>query len=135
MRRQLGFYLKSVAALTAVVAQRIYQQRAPTGAVTPYVVYSINGGTPNYDTDGEDGNERLIVEIESSGVSIAQADSANIEVRKAMDIQFQLIGDTGDQEYLMATTRQSEFDNFDLFDGSQQGVRTITTTYELSYKE
>ena len=53
----------------------------------------------------------------------------------SLDIQNQKIGDTGNQEELMSTTLETEFYDDDLFDGSEDGVRIVTQTYTISYKE
>jgi len=66
MRTQLGFYLKGFAGLSAVVSDRVYQQRSPTGAVLPYVVFSFQGRDPNYDQQGIDGNDIILQSLSIS---------------------------------------------------------------------
>jgi len=135
MRKQLVFYLKNFPGLNALNGDRVYAQRAPTSASLPYVTITVEGLDPDYYQNGEDGRQLQTFNIISNGATLAAAADAALQVKKALNIQQQQIGDTGKKEFLFSTTMLGEFDNFDLFDGSQEGVRKVEQTFNISYKE
>ena len=135
MRVQLYDILSNYAALTSIVGDRIYPQRVPISDALPYVVFTVTDRNVSYDQGGYDKYNHIFVDIESCGVTIAQADSVAKEVFNALAVQNQEVGPTGDKEQLCATTLLSESDDFYLFDGSEDGVRSILQTYEITYLE
>jgi len=135
MRRQLVFYLKSFAGISGIVSERVYPQRAPQGALLPYVTVTVSGRDVSYDQDGADGYNHQFFDIKSNASTLKEAADLSYQVEQAMKIQQTFIGDTGDQEQLASTDLVGEFDDFDLFDDSQQGQRIVMLTYNVSYKE
>ena len=135
MRTQLYDRLSNFAGLTALVGDKIYPQRVPTSDALPYVVFDVIDREASYDQAGYADYNKLLVEISSCGVSIAQCDSVAKQVFAALNIINTEIGATGDKEELCAAYLLSESDNFFLFDGSQDGVREITQTYQITYLE
>ncbi len=135
MRKQLAFYLRNFPGLSALVGDRVYPQRAPTSAQAPYVVLKLSDDQSFYDQDGIYDYQHQNFDIECNGETIGSAADVNTQVKQALKIQNILIGDTGKQEYLNTTTLLGGFDNFDLFDGSQVGIRTVTLTFRITYKE
>lgn len=135
MRAQLVHYLKSFAGLSALVGSNIFPQRAPTADAAPYVTIKVVDRDPSYDQDGADGYNQQFFEINSNGETLLDAVDVSYQIEQAMKIQNTIIGDVGETELLRSTTLLSESDNFDLFDGSQEGIRTVTTTYRISYTE
>jgi len=126
--------LSNFAGLTALVSDRIYPQRATSDAL-PYVVFDVIDREASYDQAGYADYNKLLVEISSCGVLIAQCDSVAKQVFAALNIINTQIGAVGDKEELCATYLLSESNNFFLFDGSQDGVREITQTYQITYLE
>ena len=135
MREELYYLVSNTAALTALTGDRIYPQRVPTTDALPYVDFTLTDRSANYDQDGYDNYNSAIVVINSSTTTLLSAVNVAAEVFTALNIQNQLIGDTGNKQELCSTTLETESDNFDLLDGSEDGVRTITQTYTISYLE
>jgi hypothetical protein len=135
MRIQVYDYLSNFAGLTALVSTRIYPQRVPTGKSYPYLSYSFDGRTPSYDQDGFDKWNSRIITFNCVGSTLKEASDVSNQVFNAWDIQFQEIGPLGNKIYLHSTTLQSDFDDDDLFDGSEDGTRIVTQTYSIRYKE
>lgn len=135
MRQAIQFYLQGFAALTAIVSARIFPQRAPTGTALPYLTFIVTGQDPDYDQGGFNGYIHNTFEFHCNGATLKDSILLSQALFSALEIQNTVIGDTGFQSFLRSTTQQSEFDNFDLFDGSQEGVRIVTTTYDISNQE
>ena len=135
MRRQLVFYLKNYPGISAIVSSKVYPQRAPQGTTLPYITVTVSGRDASYDQDGADGYNHQFYDIKSNASTLKQAADLSYQVEQAMKIQQTFIGDTGDQEQLASTDLIGEFDDFDLFDDSQQGQRVVMLTYNVSYQE
>lgn len=135
MREQLFFLLNNTAALTTLIGDRIYPQRVPTSDGLPYIDFTFTDRLSSYDQDGYDKYNQAIVVINCNGPTLSSAVNVGKEVFTALEIQNLLIGDTGNQEELCSTTLETESDNFELNDGSEDGVRTLTQTYTISYLE
>lgn len=135
IREQLYFYLQNFAGLTALIGSNIFPQRIPTGKTLPNVSFEFAGRDPQYFQAGLDDSNEVVVIIDSHGSTMASAVDVADQVFTALDIQIQTFGDTGNTVYLHSTTLESESDDFDLVDGSEDGVRTITQTYTIRYKE
>lgn len=135
MREQLYYYLDNYAGLTSLIASRIYPQRVPTGAALPYVNFTFEGRTPEYDQDGLDGENEVTVQFDCCGSTLGSAVNVAAQVYAALAIQNDAtFGELGNYVTLYSTTLETEFDNFDLFDGSEDGTRIVTQTYTLRYK-
>ena len=134
MREQLYYYLQNYAGLTALIGARIYPQRVPTGAALPAVDFSFSGRSPEYDQDGLDGENEVTVDFSCNADTLGEAVTIAAQLYAAMNIQMQAFGEGGNTVYLYSTTLQGEFDNFDLFDGSEDGARIVTQTYTIRYK-
>ena len=134
MRKQLYYTLNNTAALTAIVGDRIYPQRVPKSDATPYVVFVVSGSASTYQQDGYTGYKKVTVDISCVGSSIAECQSVADEVFIALNITNTQIGDTGDKIDLDAIYLETESDDFFLFDGSEDGVRTIDQTYTINYR-
>ena len=135
MRRQLYYLLSNTAALTALVGDRIYPQRVPTSDGLPYVDFEFTDRVTDYDQDGYDNYNMAIVVINSNAATLLAASNVAAEIFTALNIQNVLVGEVGSQEELCSTTLETEIDNFELNDGSEDGIRTITQTYTISYME
>ena len=134
MRKQIYHTLNNTAALTAIVSDRIYPQRVPKSDATPYVVFDITGRTDGYNQDGNNGYIQKTFDVVCAGSSIAECESVADEVFTALDIKNTQIGDTGDKIDVDSIKLDTESDDFFLFDGSEDGVRTITYTYTIYYR-
>jgi len=134
MRVQLYDYLTNYAGLTALVSTRIYPQRVPTGKALPTLSYTFDGRTPEYDQSGVDGTQRVTVEFNCNAATLGEAVDISNQIYAAFNIQMTEIGPLGNKVYLHSATLLNEFDNFDLFDGSEDGARIVTMTYEIIYK-
>jgi len=135
MRTQLYYQLSNTAGLTAVVSDRIYPQRVPKSDATPYVVFDVIDREANYQQSGYNSFNKMIVEISSVGTSISECVSVRDQVFTALDTEHAEWGDTGDKVQMHSIKLLTESDNFFLFDGSEDGIREITQTYELNYTE
>ena len=136
MRQQLYYHLQNDAGLTALVGTRIYAQMAPTGATKPYIVFTFTGMESEYEQTRRIPYRKDTVELLIAGTTIASIEPIAHAVNDALDIQVTNIGDLlGTQERVNATTFLSEFDNFDLVDGSEDPIYTITQTYQINYQE
>jgi len=135
MRQAIQFYLLSVAALTSLVGTRIFPQRAPTGTALPYLTYIVTAQDPDYDQGGFNGYIHNSFEFNSNGATLKDSINVNQALFDALAIQNTVIGDTGKTQFLRSTTQISLFDNFDLFDGSQEGTRIITSTFDITNLE
>lgn len=135
MREQLYFHLVNTAALTALTSTRIYPQRAPTSDSLSYIDFEFTDRITNYDQDGYDKYNQAIVVINCNAPTLSGAVDIGKEVFTALNIQNVLIGEAGNQEELCSTTLETESDDFDLNDGSEDGLRTLTQTYTISYLE
>jgi hypothetical protein len=135
MREQLYYYLKNFTGLTALVGTRIYPQRVPTGKALSTLSYTVSGRIPEYDQDGLDGENEVTVEFNCNaptlGAAVAIADQVFLSMAIQNDAAF---GETGNTVSLYSTTCETEFDNFDLVDGSEDGTRIVTQTYTIRYK-
>jgi len=135
MREQLFYYLSNFAGLTALVSTRIYPQRVPTGKALPTLSYTVTGRTPEYDQDGLDGENEVTVEFHCNAPTLGQAVAVADQVFLSMAIQNDAaFGEAGNVVTLYSTTCETEFDNFDLVDGSEDGTRIVTQTYSIRYK-
>ena len=134
MRVQLYDYLTNYAGLTALVSTRIYPQRVPTGKALPTLSYTFEGRTPEYDQDGSDGAQTVTVEFNCNAATLSEAVDISNQLYSALDIQLTEIGPLGNKVYLSSARLLTEYDNADLFDGSEDGARIVTMTYELRYK-
>ena len=135
MREQLIFQLENFSGLNSLISGRAFAQRAPTSALLPYVTLTVDGLEPDYDQDGEDGYHEQIFTINSNGATLRSAVDVANQVKAALKLQQIDIGDTGNKQFLYSVTFLGEIDNFDLFNGSQSGVRFITQTYSITFKE
>ena len=135
MREQLFYHLDNTAALTSLIGDRIYPQRVPTSDALPYIDFEFTDRFTGYDQDGYDNYNHAIVVINSSGATLSDAVDVAKQVFVALDIQNVLIGEALNQEELCSTTLETEIDNDELNDGSEDGVRTLTQTYIISYME
>ena len=135
MREQLYYHLANTAGLTALVSSRIYPQRIPTGSALPYVGFTFDSRAASYDQDGYDNYNSISVTIQSAAATLGEAVAVAKQVFLALNIQNTLIGEALNQETLCSTTLESETDNFDLFDGSEDGVREAVQTYTITYLE
>ncbi len=136
MREQLYYLLDNTAAITSLVASRIYPQRVPTSAVLPYIDYEFTDRSAKYDQAGYDDYNHATVVINSNAATLLDAVNLSKQVKIALDIQNVLIGDAAaTQEELCSTTLETEFDSDELNDGSEDGVRILTQTYTISYME
>ena len=134
MREAIYYYLSNFAGLTSLVGSRIYPQRVPTGKGLPYLSFTLSNRQPNYDQDGYDEWNTVFFEFECVATTLKEASDVANQLFNAWDIQFQDIGDTT-KIYVHSTTLESDFDDDDLFDGSEDGYRKITQTYSIRYKE
>jgi hypothetical protein len=134
MRKQLYHTLNNTAALTAIVSDRIYPQRVPKSDATPYVVFDINGRVDSYDQSGNDGFIQKSFDTVCAGSTIAECESVADEVFAALNIKNTQIGDVGDKIDIDSIKLDSESDDFFLFDGSEDGVRTITYSWTIYYR-
>ena len=136
MREQLYYHLKNDAGVSALVGSRVYPQLAPTKGSKPYIVFTFTGMTSSYEQTGRIPYRKDTVEIMCASPTISQLESIAQAVNDALDIQLTNIGDPlGTQERVTATTFLSEYDDFDLVDGSEDPVYTITQQYEINYQE
>jgi hypothetical protein len=136
MRKQFYYHLSNDAGISALVGSRIYPQLAPTEGAKPYIVFTFTGMTSSYEQTGRIPYRKDSIEIIIAGTTIASLEPIAQAVNDAMDIQSTNIGDPlGTQERINATTFLSEYDDFDLVDGSEDPVYTITQTYEINYQE
>jgi hypothetical protein len=135
MREELYYHLSNDAGISALVGDRIYPQRVATTDALPYIDFTFSDRDAMYDQDGYDSNNKATVIINSNATTLISAVAIAKAVFDSLDIQQQEIGDTGNKELLMSTRLETEFDNEDLLDGSEDGVRIVTQTYTLSYKE
>lgn len=136
MRKQLYYHLTNTAGITALVGSRIYPQLAPTESAKPYIVFTFNGMQSDYEQTGRIPYRKDTVEFMIAGSTIASLEPIAQALTDAMDIQATLMGDPlGTQEFINATTFLSEYDDFDLVDGSEDPVYTITQQYEINYQE
>ena len=135
MREQIYNYLSNNAGITAIVGDRIFPQRVPTGDALPYLQFTFESRDPSYDQDGYDDFNFQQINFNCAGSTLKEASDLSNALFNAMDVQFIDIGPGGNTVYLNSTTLLSDFDDFDLFDGSEDGVRIVTQTYRLTYKE
>ena len=135
MRQQLYYHLLNDAGVSAIVGAKVYPQRVPSGQALPYVEFTFDGRDASYDQDGYDKWNQVTVQINSASSTLLGAVTLAAAVFSSLDIQDQQLGEVGSQEKLTSTTLETEFDNFDLFDGSEDGVRILTQTYTISYME
>ena len=135
MREQLYYHLANTAGLTALVSSRIYPQRIPSGKDLPYVGFTFDSRDASYDQDGYDNYNSVSLTIQSAAATLGEAVAVAKQVFLSLNIQNTLIGEAGNQETLCSTTLESEIDNFDLFDGSEDGVREAVQTYTITYLE
>lgn len=135
MRKQLYYHLQNDAGLTALIGTRIYAQHAPTGAIKPYIVFTFTGMDADYEQTGRIPYRKDTVELLIAGTTISSIEPVAQAVNDALDIQVTNIGELGSQERVNATTFLSEFDDFDLVDGSEDPIFTITQTYQINYQE
>jgi hypothetical protein len=135
MREQLYYHLANTAGLTALVSSRIYPQRIPTGSALPYVGFTFDSRETSYDQDGYDNYNSAVVTIQSNAATLGEAVAVAKQVFLSLNIQNTLIGEAGNQETLCSTTLETESDDFDLFDGSEDGVREVIQTYTITYLE
>lgn len=135
MREQLYYHLANTAGLTALVSDRIYPQRIPTGVALPYVGFTFDDREASYDQDGYDSYNSIVVTIQSNAETLGSAVAVAKQVFESLNIQNVLIGEAGNQESLCSTTLETESDDFDLFDGSEDGVREVIQTYTITYLE
>tara|TARA_R100000951_G_C2517147_1_gene142223 strand:+ start:56 stop:463 length:408 start_codon:yes stop_codon:yes gene_type:complete len=135
MREQLYYYLQNYAGLTALIGANIFPQRVPTGKALPTLAYTFSGRQPEYDQDGLDGENEVTVEFNCNASTLGGAVAVADQLYLAMAIQNDAtFGELGNYVTLYSTTLETEFDNFDLFDGSEDGTRIVTQTYTLRYK-
>ena len=136
MRKQFYYHLANDAGISALVGARIYPQLAPTEGSRPYIVFTFTGSTSSYEQMGRITYRKDSVEIIIGAPTIAQLEPIAQAVNDALDIQSVNIGNpAGTQERINATTFLSEYDDFDLVDGSEDPVYTITQQYEINYQE
>ena len=121
--------------MTALVSSRIYPQRVPTGQALPYVDFSFDDRDPSKDQDGYDKYNEATITINSNADTLGAAVAVAQQVFTSLAIKNVLFGEAGNQEELCSTTMETESDNFDLFDGSEDGVREVTQTYTIRYLE
>jgi len=135
MREQLYYHLANTAGLTALVSSRIYPQRIPTGSALPYIGFTFDSRDAAKDQDGYDKYNEVTVTIQSNADTLGEAVAVAKQVFNSLAIQNVLMGEALNQEELCSTTLETETDNFDLFDGSEDGVRELTQTYTIRYLE
>jgi hypothetical protein len=135
MRTQLYHKLSTYAGLTALVSDRIYPQRVPKSDSTPYVVFDVLDNPAGYQQSGYNSFGTMTVEISSVGVTIAECASVRAQVFAALDEENAEWGDTGDKIQVHSCKKLFESDNFFLNDGSEDGIREITETYQINYTE
>jgi hypothetical protein len=136
MRKQLYYHLANDAGISALVGSRIYPQMAPTESSKPYIVFTFNGQTADYEQSGRIPYRKDTIEFTIAGTTIASLEPIAQAINDALDIQSVNIGDPlGTQERVNATTFLTEYDDFDLVDGSEDPVYTITQQYEINYQE
>ena len=135
MRKQLWYHLNNTAALTTLVGDKIYPQRVPTSDATPFISFVVSDREAHYQQDGYNDFENLVFEVSSVGTSVAQCSGIADAVFTALKLVNTLIGAPGDQQEVSACYLLSESDDFFLNDGSQDGIREITQTYQINYME
>lgn len=136
MRKQLYYHLSNDVNIASLVGSRIYSHIAPTDSLLPYIVFRFEGQTSDYEQTGRLAYRKDIVEFTIAGSTISSLESIAQSINDSLDIQMTNIGDPlATQERVHATTFLSEYDDYDLVNGSEDPVYTITQQYEINYEE
>jgi hypothetical protein len=83
--------LLAASAVTAIVAQRVYQQEAPQDAADPYVVWAVVSGVPGNNLSDTPEYDDQRIQIDCWSDNQAQARQLGEAVRDAIEAQTHIV--------------------------------------------
>lgn len=135
MIQSLYYHLTNNAGLTALIGTRLYRSLGIQDSTQPYIVYTVSGRVNDYCMAGKTDYTARDVEFNIISTTPTINDTIAEALGDALAFQTTVIGDAGSTTYIFSTRLRSEFDDYDLVDGSEDPFYKLTQTYRISYKE
>lgn len=81
----LGTWMKTRTAITAIVGQQVYGDKAPQAKNPPFIQYQITGGTPFYHSEGASNLAEAFITIVCRDTTYAKSRTLYEVVRNEVD--------------------------------------------------